>query len=161
MSGGDHLRRVLSETGLLSGGGIRWTEIYLTAGIVLVLAILTAALLSTRNARKRGESVWNTASRQLLISMMVPLSAGGLLIVILIHHGLPLLAAPLSLIFYGIALFSAGKFTYRDVQYLGALQILLGLLSAWIPAWSLILWAAGFGVLHIIYGLHMHIRYER
>jgi len=87
-SGGDHLRRVLSETGLLSGGGIRWTEIYLTAGIVLVLAILTAALLSTRNARKRGESVWNTASRQLLISMMVPLAAGGLLIVILIQHGL-------------------------------------------------------------------------
>jgi hypothetical protein len=48
----------------------------------------------------------------------------------------------------------------REIRFLGFLQILLGLTCALYPAYGLWLWAAGFGLLHIIYGLVMHYRYD-
>ncbi|HLU51004.1 MAG TPA: hypothetical protein VKZ42_02485 [Flavobacteriaceae bacterium] len=60
------------------------------------------------------------------------------------------------LIFYGLALVNASKYTFGHVQYLGYVQIALGLLCALIPGYGLWFWAAGFGVGHIVYGTVMH-----
>jgi hypothetical protein len=150
-----------AEVATYTSGGNFPAEVLYTALVVLVLAIATAIVLAMRNARRRSESVWNSASRQMLTAMAIPLGAGGVFILAMFVHGAPILALPLSLIFYGIALFSAARYTYRDVYYLGLLQILLGMLAAFMLQHSLVLWATGFGVLHIAYGLHMHLRYER
>ncbi|WP_340102918.1 hypothetical protein [Rhodohalobacter sp. 8-1] len=128
---------------------------------IVLLAVGTAVLFSQRKAQQRGETVWNATSRRLLASMAVPLLAGGILILILISKNLIGLAAPLTLIFYGIALYNASKFSYDDVKYLGMIQVGLGLISSWYIGYSLLLWAIGFGVVHIIYGIYIHIRYER
>lgn len=69
--------------------------------------------------------------------------------------------APLTLLFYGLALYNAGKFTYDDVKYLGMIQIGLGLISAWFIEYGLLFWAIGFGVVHIVYGIYIYFRYER
>ena len=69
--------------------------------------------------------------------------------------------APSCLIFYGIALVNASKYTVSDVRYLGYLEILLGLINMQFIGKGLYFWAAGFGVLHIIYGLLMWWKYER
>jgi hypothetical protein len=69
--------------------------------------------------------------------------------------------APLSLIFYGLALISASNFTFSDVRYLGILEILLGLIAACLPGYGLLFWAVGFGVLHIVYGSVMYFKYDR
>lgn len=64
------------------------------------------------------------------------------------------------LIFYGLALIIAGERTYKDIKILGACEIILGLFAA-IADWNnLIFWAIGFGILHIIYGLVMHFKYD-
>jgi hypothetical protein len=70
------------------------------------------------------------------------------------------LIVPCFLIFYGLALVNAGKFTFGEIFYLGILQIVTGLVSAFVPGWGLIFWIFGFGVLHIIYGLAMYRKYE-
>lgn len=136
-------------------------EVILLATIILVLAIGTAALLSVKKANKRGENVWNPTTWRLLISMAVPLVAGGLLILILISKGLIGLVVPLTLLFYGLALYNASKFTYEDIKTLGLIEIALGLLGSYFVDYGLIFWALGFGVMHIIYGIYLHYRYER
>lgn len=133
----------------------------LLALCVLVLAVGTALFLSANKAKKRGEKIWNATSRRLLAHMAVPLVIGGLLILVVISKGLPGLVAPFSLIFYGLALFNISKFTYEEVKSLGLIEIGLGLFSAWFVEYGLVCWAVGFGIVHIVYGIYMHYRYER
>lgn len=136
-------------------------QVIFLAGVILVLAIGTAIFLSFKKAKKRGENFWNATARRLLINMSVPLIAGGLLIFILISKGLIGFIAPFTLIFYGLALYNAGKFTYEEVKSLGLIEIGLGLISTYFIEYGLICWAVGFGVVHIIYGIYMHYKYER
>ncbi|HEU4901946.1 MAG TPA: hypothetical protein VFT06_04115 [Flavisolibacter sp.] len=136
-------------------------KVILLATGILLLAISTAVVLSNKQANKRGEKVWNATSRRLLVNMAVPLVTGGILILILISKGLIGLIAPLTLLFYGLALFNASKVTYAEVKFLGLIQMGLGLLSAYFVSYSLLFWALGFGLLHIIYGIYLHFKYER
>lgn len=129
--------------------------------LVLALAVGTAIVLSAEKGRRHGSSAWNPASRRMVIHMSWPLFGGGFLILILAGEGLAGLAMPLTLIFYGLALINAAMFTYREVRSFGCILMLLGLLSVVFVEYSIWLWAAGFGVMHIIYGIFLHIRYER
>jgi hypothetical protein len=141
----------------LPGNGL---NLILLALSILVLAIGTAVLLSYRKSQRKGERLWNSAARRLVINMAIPLATGGLLILILILKGLYGLLVPLTLIFYGLALLNASKFTYEEVRYLGIIEILLGLFAAYFIVYGLLFWAVGFGVMHIIYGIYMHLKYE-
>lgn len=134
--------------------------IWLAIGI-LVLALITAIYFSKRKADGNGENIWNATSRRLLSSMAVPLVAGGAFILILMAHGLIGLIAPLMLLFYGFALVNAGYYTITEVKVMGMVQIVLGLSGAWFIEYGFLLWAVGFGLVHIIYGIYMHFRYER
>lgn len=135
--------------------------IVLTAVAVLVLSVVTAAILTAIKAKKAGETVWNSATRRLLINFLIPLVTGGIFALILVrnqHYGI---IASVTLIFYGLACVNASKFTFRDVRYLGITIIILGLLAAAIPGFALIFWALGFGVCHIVYGAIMYFKYDR
>jgi uncharacterized membrane protein YidH (DUF202 family) len=142
----------------LSSGLIK---VVLLAFTILVLAVGTAIFLSAKKADKRREKIWNATAKRLLINMAVPLVAGGILILILLAKGLIGLIAPFTLIFYGLALYNASKFTYEEVRSLGLIQIVLGLISAYFVGYGLLCWALGFGLFHIIYGVYMHYRYEK
>lgn len=137
------------------------TAIIMLGSAILILALATAIGFSRSKAAKIGESIWNPTSRRLVAHMAVPLVAGGLLSLILISHNLIGLLAPTTLIFYGIALVNASKFTLNEVKYLGITQLILGLAGAYFIAHAFLLWAVGFGIVHIGYGLYVHIRYER
>ena len=142
-----------------SGSG--FLNVFLLSGLVLVLAIGTAILDSWLKARKRGERAWNAVSRRLLANMAVPLITGGILILVLISDVLTGLVAPMTLIFYGLALFNAGNFTFKAVKILGLVQMTLGLISCYFIHYELLIWAIGFGLAHIVYGIYMHYKYER
>ena len=129
--------------------------------IVFILATVTTVYLSRQKSKKRGETFWNPTSRRLLINTAIPFLVGGAVILILMPQGLIGLIAPLSLVFYGLALYNAGKFTYSEIKTLGLVQIALGLFSLYYIPYGVLCWALGFGVAHIIYGIYMHYRYER
>lgn len=136
-------------------------NVIITAAAVLLLAAVTAVVLTNKKASKEGEKVWNAASRRLLVNLAVPFSAGALFIAVLLFHGMIGPVIPLSLLFYGIALYGAGKFTEDEVRVLGLIQIGLGLLSAVFTQYSVIIWAVGFGAVHMVYGTFMHFKYKR
>ena len=156
-----------TNTGMAPNGGdpcIEYAalpEIVLLALFILILSAVSAIYFSYRRADKRGEKLWNATSRRLLENMAVPLVTGGLLIVIFISKGMIGLMAPLSLLFYGLALYSASKLTYDEVRVLGVVQIILGLVSTYFVEYGLICWAFGFGIVHIAYGIYIHFKYER
>lgn len=147
-----------NQTNSLSPGLL---PIVITALIVFLLAAGTSVYLTCKKADKKGEKLWNPTSRRLLINMSVPLIAGGLLILILLAKGLIGLLAPFTLLFYGLALYNAGKFTYKEVKILGLVQISLGLAGSWFVEYGLAFWALGFGIVHIIYGIYIYYRYEK
>jgi predicted lysophospholipase L1 biosynthesis ABC-type transport system permease subunit len=129
--------------------------------IVLFLSITIAEILSYRKAAKKGMRIWTPVSRRMFINMLIPLAAGAFFILILYIHGTYMMIIPCMLVFYGLALVNAGKFTYNEVFYLGLIEIISGFIAALLPQLALLFWAFGFGVLHIVYGIVMYRKYER
>lgn len=131
------------------------------AGGVLISSLLVGTLLTIRNSKRKGIPVWDNSAKRLLINLGIPLVAGGLFCLVLLFHGIIGLVAPATLIFYGLALLNASKYTFNDIRYLGLFEIALGLISSLFIGYGLICWAIGFGVLHIVYGTVMYFKYER
>ena len=128
---------------------------------VAALSAVTGYILTKKKTAKNNEGMWTPVSKLMLESFCIPLAVGGILVLMLIHKGYYGLIAPLTLIFYGIALFNASRYTFSHVKYLGLLEIILGLISFWFIGKGLLFWIIGFGVLHIIYGGMMYIKLER
>lgn len=149
------------SNGILLLDGWIFRSILLILATVAFLSIITGILLTTKKAKKNGEKIWHTSSQRLLISFLVPLIAGGLYIFIILGQGRYGQTGGLMLIFYGLALVSASKHSIGDIQYLGYIEIILGLLAALIPGQGFWLWVIGFGVMHIIYGTYMHFKYDK
>ncbi len=168
------LSGVLAGIYALAGAYIAWRVIYfrqesepeqvmtlfLLGSVVLILVFLTGSWLTLRKTRKLGNKIWTPGSRQLCLNLAVPLVSGGILILIFIIRGLYSMVAPFCLVFYGLALVNAAKFTRQEIFYMGLLQTLLGILAALLPEWGLLFWAIGFGLVHIIYGSAMYFKYE-
>jgi hypothetical protein len=146
-------------------GTDRWNEhlsfLLVDGAVVLVVAISGALWFTWRRGRKTGQGIWDASARRLVVNTMVPLIAGGVFCLALFHYRLSGLVPATTLIFYGLALFHASKFTLDEIRWLGLSELLLGLVAlVWLDS-ALLIWTIGFGVLHIVYGALMYFRYER
>ncbi len=133
----------------------------LDAIVVLILAIAGGVYFTTRKARRNDLPVWDALTQRMLINLFIPLITGGVFCIALLYHGFIGFIAPATLIFYGLALLNASKYTLNDIRYLGVSEIGLGLTGMFFLGYGLELWAFGFGVLHIVYGTAMYWKYER
>lgn len=124
-------------------------------------ALISSILFTWLRSKKTGVPLWGTASRRLIINVSIPMAIGGIYILKLIEQGSFGLIAPGCLIFYGLALVNASKFTLGEIRYLGYGQLILGAINLWYLGQGIYFWAAGFGVLHIVYGIIMWNKYER
>ncbi|HTK83019.1 MAG TPA: hypothetical protein VL633_12060 [Bacteroidota bacterium] len=133
----------------------------LDAAAVFILAVGLAVLFSTRMAKKNNLPVWDHTAKHLTNSLLTPLITGGFFCVLLWYHGDVRLIVPAMLVFYGLALNNCSKLTVSEIQYLALGEIVLGLLAMVFPQSWLLLWALGFGALHIVYGALLYVKYER
>lgn len=132
----------------------------LAAGI-FVVAFLSAFYFTWRKSHDQGRPLWDHTSKRLFWNMVIPLVAGALFILCMLQYNEWRFVAPASLIFYGLALVNASKYTLTDIRYLGYSEIVVGLINTQWIGYGLYFWALGFGVLHIIYGIVMWWKYER
>lgn len=142
------------------------TEYFIKFGIlallIVSLSLATGLFFSANKAKKAGQKLLDNGAKLLLANLAIPLFAGGAFCLLLILRGDILLVAPALLIFYGISLLAAGKYTLDEVRYLGACEVVLGLINGFFfLGEGLLFWAIGFGVLHIVYGLLMWNKYDR
>ncbi len=128
---------------------------------VFVLAIIGAVYFSMRKAKKQNLKFWSNTTKRILYNFSLPLLVGGLFIIILILQNNIHLVASATLIFYGLALLNASKYTFGEIHYLGLSEIVLGLAAGIFLYYGIFFWAVGFGLLHIVYGWVMYYKYEK
>lgn len=158
---GKNTLELFQETNLLSYDEM----IMLLLGIcmtVLSLSIATALLFSLGKARKNGIKLFDHTSKKLLLSMMVPLIAGGAMCSALLYHGgdFVYFICPTMLLFYGLALINSSKYTIHRIEILGYAQIILGIFACFYLGNGLLIWSVGFGAFHIFYGIFMWLKYD-
>jgi hypothetical protein len=149
-----------------SGRDAAGTDILKFQLFLLALAVLAGSLISSmwftwRKARRNGLPIWDHTSKKLMINLAIPMVAGGLFLLGLYYHSQWEVIAPACLVFYGLALVNASKYTLTDIRYLGLLEIALGCVNLYFAQWGIYFWAVGFGALHIVYGLIMWWKYEK
>lgn len=142
------------------GGEVSYPTI-LIAILVLIISLITAILFSYKKTRKNKEGMWSMTAQRVYQDMIIPLVTGGVLCLIFISTGLNEFLAPITLVFYGLALVQVSKSTFAELRILGLMEIVLGLIGAYFTRYGLILWALGFGLLHIVYGAYIYFKYEK
>ncbi|MDR1762953.1 MAG: hypothetical protein LBR64_03210 [Dysgonamonadaceae bacterium] len=153
--------------------------IFLTLAAILVLAVLIIAVSSWRTAKANGENVFGKTAGHTLYNFLLPLAVGAVVALFFLYCGRVRFAFLFSLIFYGLALVNASKFTFNELHWLGLCEIatgLAGMLSMgrrifrWADSYvhvvaatldSVLWWATGFGLLHIVFGLWIYFKYNR
>jgi len=145
---GDDFSRLKIKLALLGAG-------------VFTVAFIASFYLTWRKAKKMGQPIWDLTSKRLAWNMLLPLLAGAAFIIGMLRYDIWVFVSPACLIFYGLALVNASKYTLTDIRYLGYCEIVLGLVNMLFIGYGLWFWAIGFGILHIIYGIIMWWKYER
>jgi hypothetical protein len=152
----------ITETYTTSG---LWLEgrLMLIAVVVLVVALLGGVFFTYRQSKRKQLPIWDATTKNLLINLFIPLATGGVFILALLanYRGALMLVAPSTLIFYGLALINASKYTYSDIRFLGICEVTLGTIALFYPGFGLYFWTIGFGILHILYGAIMFFKYEQ
>ena len=138
--------------------------IFFGVAISVIAIIATFALtifFTARKAKKKGIPVWDGTAKRMAASLFIPLITGGIFCIILVYHEFDWLVLPSMLIFYGLALINAGKYTLHEIKWLGLTEVALGLLAALLLSKAIIFWALGFGIMNIVYGALMYFKHER
>jgi predicted lysophospholipase L1 biosynthesis ABC-type transport system permease subunit len=135
-------------------------ELTFVALLILILALVFGIFFTLRKSKSANLPVWTNTTKKMLLHLAIPLFVGGVFCVALLYHQLFALIAPTTLLFYGLALINAEKYTFSDIKYLGICEIVLGSISLFYLGYGLIFWAIGFGILHILYGLIMFKKYK-
>lgn len=152
--------RGYSDDGFFSVQEIIGNRLFVIAALTFAAAFISAFIFTFIKSRKNNTPIWGNSAKRLLISISVPMIAGGVFLLKLINNGAYGLIAPGCLLFYGLALLNGSKYTVGEIRYLAYCEIILAIVSCWFIGWGLYFWAVGFGVLHIVYGAFMLNKYE-
>lgn len=136
------------------------SELILTGIIIFSFALTFGILFTVRKSKKYNLPIWTSTTKNMLLNLAIPLAVGGVFCLALLYHQMYVLIAPATLLFYGLALVNAEKYTFSDIKYLGYCQLVLGCISVFYLGYGLVFWILGFGILHILYGLVMFKKYK-
>lgn len=148
-----------SSTSNLSSQQVTFTLV-IDAMVVLFSSIGFAIYFSWKKAHKNNQNLFNKVTVKTIYNLMIPLITGGILSLIFIYRGEFEIVASTTLIFYGLALVNASKYTFDEIHYLGITEIILGIGAAIFLFNGIVFWTIGFGICHIIYGFIMYKKYD-
>jgi len=138
-----------------------FNDLIIIAVCTFVAALISSFFFTWLRTRKHGVPLWDRTVQRLVVNTALPIIIGGIVILRCLQLGYYEMIAPGCLIFYGLALVNASKYTLGEIRYLGFGQLILGVINLWDEGSGLLLWTIGFGVLHIVYGLIMWWKHER
>jgi len=158
-------KMVFSQSNLLTFSGAELTDVQLFNLLVIALATMIVSIglvifLTTRETKKRGQKIWDHQTKRILVNLFIPLLTGGIVCLSFLSKGFVGVVIPLTLIFYGLALLNVSKYTVNEIQNLGLIEMVLGLVALQFTEYGLWFWAAGFGLFHIVYGFIVKLKYK-
>jgi len=118
------------------------------------LALLVSVWFMYNKARLASLPLLTGSARKLLFSFSPVFAVGMVVTVALMERSLYGLLPGIWMLLYGTAVVAAGAFSVRIVPVMGAAFIVVGAAALFAPvAWGIALMIAGFGVLHIVFGI--------
>lgn len=140
-------------------GGVMGTMLAIALG-TLIVSVISAIFFTRRQTKKQQLPAWDAQTKRLLINLLIPLAAGGLFALMLLLRGFVGMLPSVTLMFYGLALVNASKYSLSDIRSLGLIELVLGLLAFWLIGYGLLIWAIGFGLVQLVYGLLIQKKYS-
>lgn len=129
----------------------RWVLTWIVAAAVAVILGTSATALK---AREIGQPILRGPGRKFILAVLPALLVGGVLTFPLYQAGQSQLLPSVWLLLYGTAITAGGAFSVRTIPVMGICFLVLGALSLLTPpSWGPGLMAAGFGAVHILFGL--------
>ena len=165
------MERASSFTAVPGWGGVIMGATALTAALVAsqqpsrnlwlatwvveaLLALIIGGWAMDRKARRAETPVLSGPGRKFALSYSPPILVGALLTIVLYRAGLVSILPGMWLLLYGTGVVTGGAFSVKIVPVMGICFMLLGAVALFAPAaWGNYLMAAGFGGLHIIFGI--------
>jgi hypothetical protein len=134
-----------------------WFAVWMTEAAV---SAAIAGWTMYRKAHASDTPLLSSPGRKLISNLAPPMLVGALLTVVFYRAGLSAQLPGLWLLLYGTGVVTGGAFSVRPVPFMGLCFMFLGAGALFLPAaWGDALMAAGFGLLHIIFGLHIARNY--
>jgi hypothetical protein len=128
-----------------------WLKIWLAEA---VLATMIAMISMYWKATRRGLPLFSGPGRKVALGLFPPFLAAALLTYLLVRAGLQSALAPAWLLLYGAGIITGGLYSVSIVPVMGLCFMATGALAVVAPAaWSNAFLAAGFGGLHVIFGI--------
>lgn len=136
---------------------LAWLSVWLVEAL---LAISILAPSAAAKARRTSGGLLSGPGRKFLLSFAPPILVGALLTLALVRAGLFGLLPGVWLLLYGTAIVTGGAFSARVVPVMGLCILVLGAAALLLPAaLGDLFMAAGFGVVHVGFGLWIALRY--
>jgi hypothetical protein len=128
-----------------------WVATWLAeGGIAAGISVSSMAL----KAHSANMPLLSGPLRKLVLSFSPAMIVGGVLTAVFVQRGSYALLPGIWMLLYGAAVVSAGTYSVRSVPVMGAAFMILGAVALLAPvAWTTALLVAGFGGLHILFGL--------
>jgi len=135
----------------------RWIAIWLVEAL-LSMAIGTAAL--AHKSRRIGAPLLHGPARRFAVSFSLPIVVGALLTWVLHRAGFLAPLPGIWMLLYGVAIATGGAFSVNVVPVMGGCFMAVGAFALFAPpAWDDLLMAAGFGLVHIVFGIVIARKY--
>jgi len=113
-----------------------------------------------RKGRGAGTSFRSTPAKRFFVSYAAPLVTGAVLTLALVRADMIWVLPPVWLLLYGTSFVSSGAFSIRVIPVMGVAFMILGAIACFVPfAAGNALLGAGFGGLHVVFGLLIARRY--
>jgi len=134
-----------------------WLLTWLTEAII---ALLISGWSMDRKARATGTPLLSGPGRKVAFSLSPPMAVGALLTVVLFRAGMTNAIPGMWLLLYGTGVVTGGMFSVSVVPVMGICFMVLGAIGLFAPAtWGNWLLAAGFGGLHVVFGIIIARKY--
>ncbi len=117
------------------------------------LAVVVAGVANIFKARRLDVPLWSGSFRKLAWVMAPVLVAGAVLTYALAGAGARTLLPGLWLTLYGAGVTAGGTLSVRAIRGMGLVLLAFGAAALLAPPWGPMLLAAGFGAIHLIFGI--------
>jgi hypothetical protein len=129
----------------------RWLLVWFVEAII---SLVISGLTMRRKARAAEMPLLSKPGRKLALNFAPPVFVGALLTIVLFRAGRMDVIPAMWLLLYGAGVVTGGAFSVKIVPVMGLCFMLVGTIALFSPtAWGNTFLAAGFGGLHLIFGI--------
>lgn len=138
-------------------GAGAWLAVWLAAA---ALAVVVALMGIRMKARAMGIPVLSGPGRRFALGFAPPVVAGAVLTAALFVGGASSMLPGVWLLLFGAAVVAGGVLSVPPVPVMGGCFMALGVVALMAPAvWGTWLLGLGFGLLHIVFGILIAVKY--